>query len=346
MERVLLIRLSALGDVVLVEPAIRALRERFPGVTVDLVTDLRYAPLAARAMGVDAAIPYDRHGEDAGLGGVAQVLGRLPRPRYDAVVDLQGKLRTRALARRVPADRRLTLEKRSPGRALLSLVGRDPPLVDRHTTALYLGALAPLGVEPSTSDPRPRLARPPTPPRAGRTLRIGLSPGATHETKRWPAERFAQLADWCAAERWERGSSAELVLIGGPQDRALLDEIAALARRARFLPLDVARADVEGLAAALAELDLLISVDTGPAHLAAAMGVPVVVLFGPTSPRRWGPLGEPHRVVLRELPCMPCSNTGGPRCPKPGMAQACLRELEVERVAEAARLVLARSPER
>lgn len=327
--RILVIRLSALGDVVLVEPVVRALRSRLPGVQLDLVTDARYATWARRAMGFDHVVGYDRRGEDAGWAGTSAVLGRLPAPRYDVVVDLQGKLRTRALAWRVPARRHLTLQKRSLAEGVLALFGRDPPLADRHTTDLYLSVLRPLGVDPAKADRRPRLAPPPAALRRP-GFRIGLAPGATHATKRWPAERFGALAE----HLFEGLHEAEFVLVGGPEDRPLFEAILA-ATRAPFDPLDVASQDVEGLSRTLASLDLLVSVDTGPAHLAAALGVPVVVLFGPTSPVRWGPIGPDHRAVSLGLPCAPCSNTGGPGCPDPARAHACMRDLGVAQVIDA-----------
>ncbi|MCA9553357.1 MAG: glycosyltransferase family 9 protein [Myxococcales bacterium] len=327
MERVLLIRVSALGDVVLTQPAVRALRAAHPGIRVDLVTDPRYAELATVHLGYDRAVPFERHNEDA-----AAVVARLPETSYDAVVDLQGKLRTRALARRVPAQRRLRLQKRSFGRALLSVVGYDPPLVDRRAAQLYLDVLAPLGV-PGDAPLALRLEGAPPP---GPGLRIGLSPCATHATKRWSPERFGALADALV----EAHPEAELVLIGGPGDREVLAAVRAAAR-APLSPEDVTGLPVPELARVVGGLHLMISVDTGPAHLAAGFGVPTAVIFGPTAPERWGPVGPPHQVVRRKLDCMPCSNTGGDACPRTDRNHACLRELEVGQVLAAAEAALA-----
>ncbi len=311
MERALVIRMSALGDVVLTEPVVRALRRAHPGIRVDLVTDQRYAALMERA-GYDRVIPIDK---------------RRPQPidaRYDLVVDLQGKLRTRALARRVDAARKLTLRKRSAARAVLSLLGHDPPIRDRHSTELYLGLL---------ELPAPPLERAPRLERraAPESTVIGLAPGATHATKRWLPERFAEVADRLQDSLHE----ARFIPIGGPSDQPLLSEMIAASRSARFEP-DTTSLDVTDLTARLERLSLLISVDTGPAHIAAALGVPVVVLFGPTSPVRWGPIGDQHRALSLDLSCAPCSNTGGPACPLPGRPHACLRDLDVDRVHAAA----------
>jgi ADP-heptose:LPS heptosyltransferase len=318
-QRALIIRVSALGDVVLTEPVARALRAAHPGIAVDLATDLRYAELMGRA-GFDRVIPIDR-GSSRTIDG-----------SYDVVIDLQGKLRTRALARRVRAEKRVTLRKRTAGRALLSLFGWDPPIDDRHSTSIYLGTLGRLGISPEI-DRAPRLAR--SAPAEG--LAIGLAPGATHATKRWPAERFAELADRLQAALPE----ARFVPIGGATDRALLRDLIQSAKRARFEP-DTTDLDVAQLTDRLERLSLLISVDTGPAHIAAALGVPVVVLFGPTSPVRWGPIGERHRSLSLALPCAPCSNIGGDRCPLPGSPHSCMRDLGVDRIQEAALAALGR----
>lgn len=326
--RFLLIRLTALGDVVLAEPIIRALRRRYPEAAIDVVTEARYAPLVEQLFDVDRAIGWDRRGEDRGAAGLKKVRARLPVQEYSTVIDLQGKLRTRAFARLVPAERRFTLKKRSGVKSLLAILGHDPPIDDRHASEVYLSALGPLELEEGF-DPQPRLKRPaPLLAREKTERLVGLSPGATHATKRWPAERFAELADRLAAAE----PTTRFVLIGGEGDRATLDTIRAATEAAIIDPFDVAALDVPALARALASLDLLISVDTGPAHLAAAFGVPVVAIFGPTSTVRWGPRGSAHRIASLRLDCSPCSNMGGERCPRPDRAHACLHDLTVDQV--------------
>lgn len=318
----MVIRLTALGDVVLMEPVLRALRQLRPGLPIDLVTEAHYAALAARALPVDTVTGWDRRGQDAGFKGVERVRSRLPSSRYELIVDLQGKLRTRTLAHRLDAGRRLFLQKRSPLGAILSVFGHDPPQKQRHSTQLYLDVLRPLGALEGF-DPRPRLGLPRV-PHPG--LRIGLAPGASHATKEWPLDHFRALAQGLLTAR----PQAELSLIGGPSERAKLEVLRASG--VTFTDGDSTTLDVLALTERLAGLDLLISVDTGPAHLAAALGVPTVVIFGPTSPVRWGPLGAPHRAVSLHLDCAPCSNTGGARCPRPDRDLLCLRSLSVERV--------------
>lgn len=335
--RILVIRLTALGDVVLCEPVVRALRSRHPEAKIDVLTEARYAPLVRECFPVDHVIGWDRRGEDRGAAGLKRVRARLPVQEYSTVIDLQGKLRTRAFSRLLDAQQKLVLRKRRGLQSVLAVLGHDPPIHDRHASEVYASAVESL--ELGAIDPHPQLKRPAR-ALAGDQL-IGLSPGATHATKRWPAERFASLATRLAQER----PGARFVLIGGEGDRAVLEEIRRLSKETRFETrfetLDVAALDVLELARVLASLELLVSVDSGPAHLAAAFGVPVVAIFGPTSTVRWGPRGAQHRIVSLALDCAPCSNMGGERCPRPDRAHACMNDLHVDRVLEAAREVLA-----
>jgi ADP-heptose:LPS heptosyltransferase len=312
-ERALVIRMSALGDVVLTEPVARALRQAHPGLKVELATDPRYAAMMERSS-YDGVIALD-----------PERLARMS-DRYDLVIDLQGKLRSRAIARRIKAERRLTLRKRSILRGLLSLFGWDPPIHDRHSTQIYLGVLAKLGIDVAGIDRAPRLARRAQP----ETLLIGVAPGATHATKRWVPHRFGELVDRLQVDLRD----ARFVPIGGRGDEALIGSMMSRAKRARFEP-DTTTLDIAELTERLERLSLLISVDTGPAHIAAALGVPVVVLFGPTSPVRWGPIGSKHRALSLALPCSPCSNVGPERCPLSGSPHTCMRDLGVDLVREA-----------
>ena len=128
----------------------------------------------------------------------------------------------------------------------------------------------------------------------------------------------------------------DLVLVAGPGDAAAAGAFRAALRSP--LAADLTPLPVDALAAALGELRLLISCDSGPVHLAAAQGVPVLVLFGPTSAVRWGP-PPPGRALSLGLACQPCSNHGGERCPLGH--HDCLRGLEVAPVLAAARELLA-----
>jgi heptosyltransferase-2 len=130
---------------------------------------------------------------------------------------------------------------------------------------------------------------------------------------------------------------ASIVLAGGPPDRAELDAF----RRALGSPVaaDLTDLPVDALAAALAGVEALLACDSGPVHLAAAVGTPAVAIFGPTSPERWGP-PPPGRALALPLECAPCSNHGGARCPKGH--HRCMLDLGPDTVLAAVRDAMAR----
>ena len=326
--KILIVRYSALGDVVLATSVLEPLLARFPGAVVEWVTDAAYAPLLAGLPGVRAVHVLDRGGSAPALALREQLRGR-----FDLAIDLQHKVRS-AIVSGVAAPRRLTFRRRSAQRALLALVGADRPLVRAHATALYAEALAPLGVtgpgrlQVSLSHTARALAADALPRAAGPF--VAIAPGARWATKRWPAERFAAVADALAA------GGARIVLAGGPGDR---EAFQAVRSHLRSPPAaDLSPLPVDALAAALARVQLLIACDSGPVHLASAVGTPVLALFGPTSPVRWGP-AAPGRALSLGLACSPCSNHGGEFCPEGH--HRCLADLGAETVTAAARELLA-----
>ncbi|HET9594390.1 MAG TPA: glycosyltransferase family 9 protein, partial [Anaeromyxobacteraceae bacterium] len=200
-------RYSALGDVVLATSVLDPLLERFPGARVEWVTDAPYAPLLEGLPQISAV-----HAVARDAAGAAGLRARLRRG-FDLAVDLQNKVRSRALAR-VAAPQRVTFRRRTPGGALLAVLGRDRPLARAHATALYAEALAPLGV--TRPGPLHLHLSPSARALAADALApvrrpiVAIAPGARWATKRWPAERFAAVADALAAE------GASIVLAGGP----------------------------------------------------------------------------------------------------------------------------------
>jgi heptosyltransferase-2 len=327
-ERILVIRYSALGDVVLATSVLEPLRRRFPEARIEWVTSPAAAPLLEGLPGIAAVHRLGTAGQDR----PRALAGRL-RGRFDLAIDLQEKVKSRYLAL-VAAPRRIFFHRRTTGQALQALLGRDRPLVRAHATRLYAEALRPLGVdapgriqiaiaEPARARARELLA-------GARRPLVGIAPGATWATKRWAPERFAAVADALHA------AGHGLVLVAGPGDAVAAGAFRAALRSP--LAADLTPLPVEVLAAALGELRLLVSCDSGPVHLAAAQGVPALVLFGPTSAVRWGP-PPPGRALGLGLPCQPCSNHGGERCPLGH--HDCLRGLEVATVLAAARELLA-----
>jgi heptosyltransferase-2 len=327
LRSVLVIRYSALGDLVLATSVLDPLRARFPEARIEWVTSPAYAPLLEGLPGIERV-----HRLAGGIGEAVE-LGRRLRGRFDLAIDLQNKVRSAVVAR-AAGRRQIAFRRRTGAQAALALLGMDPPMRGPHATALYAEALRPLGIDQPgrTQVALPGAAR----DAAAQALagaarpRIAVAPGASNATKRWPAERFAEVADALAAE------GASLVLAGGPADAEAIGRFRAALRAP--LAADLSGLSVEGLAAGLAAVDLLVACDSGPVHLAGAVGTPALAVFGPTSEERWGPR-PPGETVRLAVDCAPCSNHGGARCPEGH--HRCMAELPADVVIARARSMLA-----
>jgi heptosyltransferase-1 len=334
--RILLIKLSSLGDVIHALPTLEALRSLYPrGQITWLVEDVN-APVLAGHPALDEVWPVPRPRLRNGrflenAREVFQVARRLREEPFDLVIDLQGLLKSAfwvALARggrKVGYD--LTREF-----SYLALTERLVPFdPEEHAIWRYLNVARHLGAP--AAPPRFRLGlRLPEDlsrllPETGQSLAI-LHPGARWPTKLWPTANFARLAEWLV-----RDKGFQVVITGSPGDRGLAREIVA---QAEVPLLDLSgRTSLAELAALFQKARIAVTTDTGPMHLAAALGKPVVALFGPTAPCRTGPFGEGHEIVRLELPCSPCFRR---QCTEP----RCLTDLPVSAVQEAVEKILVR----
>ncbi|MFZ5442365.1 MAG: glycosyltransferase family 9 protein [Myxococcota bacterium] len=318
MKSILLIRYSALGDVVLATSLLEPLREKYPGVRIEWVVDAAYAGLLEGV--VDAVIPFSRKDGASRAAALRAVKGR-----FDLAIDLQNKLWSLRVAR-AAAPRRLRFVRRTPMQALGSLFGHDVVLDGEPTTQLYARAA---GLERAApvrlSVPDAARARAAQLMAPGRW--IAVAPGAAWETKRWPAERFGEVAAALRAEGFQ------VALLGGPMDGPLLDAV----RSRCVVDADLTAEALPVLAAALEKTSLVVGNDSGLVHVALAVGSRPLALFGPTSVNRWGP-SAPGRALSLGLSCAPCSNHGSRACPKGH--HDCLLRLEVATVLAEARRML------
>jgi len=326
--RILVVRYSALGDVVLATSLLAPLRALYPEARIEWVTSPALAPLLEGLPELATVHRLARSGPD----GPAALRARL-RGRFDLAIDLQEKVKSAWLAFSA-APRRLFYHRRTLGQAGLALLGRDRPQTRAHATRMYADVLAPLGggapgpLRISLSGAARAAAAEVLDGAAGPL--VAIAPGATWATKRWAPERFAAVAEALHAD------GHALVLCAGPGDAAAVAAFQAACRAP--IAADLTPLRVEGMAAALARVKLLVSNDSGPVHLAAALGTPALVLFGPTSTVRWAP-PPPGRALSLGLPCQPCSNHGGERCPLGH--HRCFADLPAETVLAAAREMIA-----
>ena len=344
-RRVCLIKPSALGDVVQTLPLVPILRERFPRARLAWVVNRPLADLLDGVPGLDEVIPVDRRGS---IWSWLRLLGDLRRRRFDLVFDLQGLLRTGIMTAATGATLRVGLESAREGAGLACHVTLPDTsrLVPAHlrywrvAEALGLGdrrrdAAVPVRVEDHRwAAEQFRDVRRPW---------LAVHPGARWKTKVWPVEKFAAIA-----ARAFRQFGFSTAIVGGPDERLAAARLEHLLRR--FVPaahvLNLAGGTtLKQLAAVLTASDLMLSNDSGPMHLAAAVGTPVVGIFTCTSPVRSGPPGARHALVSADLPC---AGSYRKRCPHRGRKHlACMEELSIERVWQAlARLAAGRAAAR
>ncbi len=331
--RLLLVKLSALGDVIHALPTLEALRAAFPGAEITWLVEAAYAPLLAGHPALDRVwaaprLRLGRQGHGRDLTACLHLAARLRREAFHLVIDLQGLLKSAIWTALARSPRKIGYH-RTREWSWLPLTERLAPYdPEAHAVRRYLNVAHYLGAP--HSPPRFRLEHLAVAPGklsselAGWDLVI-LHPGARWATKLWPAAAWAALAEGLTA----RG--LRVALTGSAADRSLTAAIAAGARRPL---LNLAGVTSLGeLAWLFQRARLAVTVDTGPMHLAAALGTRVVALFGPTAPWRTGPFGEGHEVVRLALPCSPCFRR---RCENP----RCLTELPPAQVMAACEKLL------
>ena len=307
--RILIVRLSALGDIVHALPVLSALRRHDPEAEIDWLVEEAYAPVLSLVNGVRQRVIVRARARRAGdaasfpVGlGYLRALAFLRRQRYDIALDLQGLIKSAAWARLSGARRVVGFARghlREPQAAWFyteTVTPPDAPHVIRKNLAVaaHLGApVSPfeLPLDPGT---RPELLRQ-VEAAAGCARYAVLNPGAAWPNKRWPPERFAALA---ASLRQRHGLVS--FVTWGPAERRLAEGIVQGSGGAAVLapPTDIA-----DLAALMRGAALVVAGDTGPLHIAAAMGAPIVGLYGPTWPERNGPWDPRDEVISRAARC-------------------------------------------
>jgi heptosyltransferase-1 len=323
----LIIRLGSLGDVIHGIPTAAALRRHFPDARIDWVVDPRYVELLELVEGIDRCIPFDPRALLHGSGAWS-VISRLRQTRYDAVIDLQGLLKSAALARAVGARRTIgfpAAHLREPHARLFYSDTPDPGTA-AHVIQKGLGLLRALDVISTEARFPLRIPRTPT----ADSLRgqsgegyLLINPGAAWPNKRWPPARFGGVA---AAMR--RGHGFRSIVMWGPGEQTLAELVVAASDGAAEMAPPTTIADIVAIAHGAR---LMVSGDTGPLHVAGAVGTPLVALFGPTQPERNGPWA-PDDVTLSRVSA--CSCFYERRCTQ---AAPCIDDIGVDEVVRAAR---------
>lgn len=323
---ILAVRFGSLGDVLLTTPLFRAIRQRHPQVRLTVVTRRRYAPLLSDNPRIDEVVGF-APGES--LLGLA---ARLRATRFSYFLDLENSPRTRLLRLLVPGHWRTAPQYRV-ARELLIRTKRNRYPEEVPVAERYFDAARELDVVPD-GGPTELFLNPETEQQTEAWLAqanlgserpfVAFAPGGGKATKRWPPEYWVRLVRRVAS------TGADPVMVGGPEDTMLAAEVATRSTTRAVNAAGVL--SLQGSAALLKRAAALVTGHTGAMYLAAALGTPLVALFGPTV-RAFGyhPYNAARSFVLeRNLSCRPCSATGGPECPMGH--HLCMQEIQPDAV--------------
>ena len=289
MKRILVFSFSFIGDAVLSTAVIQPLRSHFPNSHITFLVGPSAFDLLSNEPQLDATLIYDNREEHSGLKGRLKLIRVLRREKFDLVVNLRDSFVARCI-----------------GAEHWGLVRGDR---ERHAVTRYLEVLSRHGVDVTNALPHLQLTETEqiTAHRflteasvTSERLLIGIHPGGNWKYKLWNAEKYAQLASTLCQEQ-----NASILLFAGPNERKLQSQVASMMDT---VPILVETENLREVAALIAACDVYIGNDTGPMHIAAAVGTPVVTLFGSTNHVRSGPYGEGHIVVQSgmDLGCNPC----------------------------------------
>ena len=337
MNRILIVRLSALGDIVHALPVLTRLRQSFPAAHIDWLVEENYAPTLVLALGLTRRIIIRAKSEGSSPGAVSFATGMgylravsfLRAQNYDAAFDLQGLLKSAVWARASGARRVIGFDRDHLREPLAASFYTETATPDGagHVIRKNLSILRALNIDPGPAD---LSVEPHATPEIIKTIQtaggsngyIVINPGAAWPNKCWPPDRFAALAK---ALRDRTGLHS--LVTWGPKERELADVVSHASGGAATPAPATTIAD---LAALMRSAALVISGDTGPLHIGAAVGAPLVGLFGPTRPERNGPW-EPRDEVLSRAGTCVCHHKR--HCLR---GAPCINEITVDEVLAAA----------
>ncbi|MFQ6041384.1 MAG: glycosyltransferase family 9 protein [Candidatus Poribacteria bacterium] len=346
-KKILVVKLDHIGDVLLATPVITNLRLHYPHAHIALLVGSWSKQAVERNPHLDEILCYDspffrRSGKGAPPKEAMRMLRRLKSERYDLIVELRGDFLTLTLAMlrggRYRLDRstqRVERKLRNPPCPPLIKGGEvgleGEPVYPEHEVEINLDVLR-SGDIPITS--RKTFFNVPSESQIwakdllselGMEISkpiVAIHPGSPVPLKRWPAERFAKLADILIERKMQ------VLFLGGRAEKQLVEEIRA---QMRYNSVNIAgRTNLQQLGAVLQNCQLFIGNDSGPMHIAAAVGARVIGLFGPSSPRRFGPFGDKCTAIRKKSDCPPCMKE---RCRFGG--EGCIVEISVADVTDA-----------
>jgi len=334
MAKILVKGVNWIGDSLFMSPALSALRKGFPDSHISLLINPWVREIFDGNPDVDEIITYDERGDEKTLKGKIRFIQSLRNRNFDMGIIMQPRSYKAALfvylsgiPQRIGYSHSL--------RNLLLTRRIEPPTTSLHDIDMFLNIVLSLGVAPGKKEPYFPFS-PKADDWADRFLEergvnrgellIGINPGAFKQSKRWPEPRYAQLSDILIKE-----FKAKVIIFQGQGEDEIIGKVVSLMREKAI----IAKIGIKELAAISRRCKLFVGNDTGPMHVAAASGTPVIALFGPADPQRSRPWGRDHVVIKKDLPCSPCSKIV---CKE----LTCMKSITVEDVLQAVRVQLKR----
>ncbi len=314
-KKILVIDLAFIGDVILATPTMRALKAHFPKARLTMLTVPLTAEVAEMNPYVDEVLVYDKRGKDEGFLGMWRMARRLAPMGFDLCVSMNFALRGAVVAWLAGIPHRLGYDAQHASFFLTMVASKEREGI-KHETLNHLEVLRPLGIDDKKADASLTLD---VPERAVETLEkkcaihhipdndyLALCPIGSYVRKNLPLATAAHVVRHFSQRR-------AIFLIGSKSEAGQLEEIASLAGLPKNNVLAGALTLPE-LAAFLKKAACLVTVDTGPLHIAQAVGCRTVAVFGPTDPVVWGPRGKEDVVLYHQTECSPCWGKG--KCEK------------------------------
>ncbi len=334
-KNILIIKLRHIGDVLLSTPVLRGLREAYADAQLTMLVNRGTEGVLAHNPDINEVLCLEKGDWTAQL----KFVQMLRRRGFDCVIDLTDGDRSAVISLATGAPVRIGFNAEHRWRGLLYSQVATPRPMDQHRVDYDLCALRALGLDPKPG--RPTVSVSPSEEQvvekwlqehglAGEDTPwlVLFQPGARYSLKVWPPERFAQLADRLSDQFRCR------ILLGGDQrEREVAEQVA---RKTRCAPVVVAgKFSLLQFASLVKRCALFVGNDGGAMHIAATVGTPVVALFGPTYPQRWGPRGELTQVIYKGLDCRACYH---PTCLRGD--DSCMQQITVDEVFSAASRML------
>jgi heptosyltransferase-2 len=336
-ERILIRGTNWIGDVVMTLPALAAIRKTWPGARISVLAKPWVSEVYRISPDVDEIIAYQEPGPHAGVMGKLRLAAELRNKSFDCAILLQNAIEAAILARLAGIPLRAGYNSDGRGLLLTHSVQRTRAVRQIHQIDYYLEMVRALGCTPAERsvqlhpgddyDGAAEKLFIEYGIDAGRPL-IGLAPGAAYgPAKKWFPERFAAVVD-----RLIDDTGAQALLFGSGGDK---ESTAAVAQNSRHCLIDIAgKTHLKEAITLISRCALFLSNDTGMMHIAGALGIPTVAIFGSTNPLTTSPVGEKSIVIHKDVPCSPCLK---PVCPTDFR---CMDLIGTEEVYGAARMLL------